>query len=168
MNEPTFTSIYERYAPDVLRFATYLTGSADLASDITAETFLRAWTSWDRIRAITTRSYLLTTAKNLIVDRYRRSKPEVGLPFDLAQPRQTPESRRYLDQTLAAIQTLPEEYRTPLVMYAVSELTYEEIAVAMELPVATVKVRIHRARLRLNEILEARKEPEHERENEPA
>ena len=41
----TFHEIYQRYADEVLRFAHYLTGSADLAADITAETFVRAWAS---------------------------------------------------------------------------------------------------------------------------
>lgn len=45
MNAPDFGAIYERYAPDVLRFATFLTGSLTEAEDITSETFVRAWTS---------------------------------------------------------------------------------------------------------------------------
>lgn len=45
METTTFQSIYETYAGDVYRFARYLTASDDAAADITAETFLRAWTA---------------------------------------------------------------------------------------------------------------------------
>lgn len=149
-----FILVYNRHAPDVGRFVRYLTGNPDLADELTAETFLRAWTSLGTIQVTTAKSYLIAIARNLVVDHYRR-KPAAALDFDLAAPDEAPDSRRLLDQTMVAIQRLPEHYREPLVMHAISELPYEEIARSLNLPVTTVRMRIHRARLQLMEMLES-------------
>lgn len=153
MQSIDFTSIYEQFAPDVLRFVRYLTANADYAEDITAETFLRAWVGRGGIRATTAKSYLLTIAHNLVMDRQRRKRFWRPLDFDARGPHSRPESKRYLDQTMEAVQRLDEAYRVPLVMHAVGELSYDEIAHALQVPVTTVKIRIHRARLQLAERL---------------
>ena len=57
-----------------------------------------------------------------------------------------------LDKVLRALQEFPEVDRAALLMRADEGLPYEEIAVALGLPVATVKVKVHRARLRLAKI----------------
>ncbi len=67
----TFHSLYEAHAQDVYRFARFLTGSDDAAADVTSETFLRAWTGRDAIRAETAKAYLLAIARNLARDRAR-------------------------------------------------------------------------------------------------
>lgn len=57
-----------------------------------------------------------------------------------------------LDRVLRALQEFPEVDRAALLMRADEGLPYEEIAAALGLPVATVKVKVHRARLRLAQI----------------
>jgi RNA polymerase sigma-70 factor (ECF subfamily) len=59
------------------------------------------------------------------------------------------EAKDELARVLRALQELPEADRAALLMRADEGLTYEEIATALELPVATVKVKVHRARLKL-------------------
>jgi DNA-directed RNA polymerase specialized sigma24 family protein len=59
-----------------------------------------------------------------------------------------------VNRVLQEIRRLPESYGLPLLLYAAGGLTYHEIAAQFSLPVATVKVRIHRARLMLAEALE--------------
>ncbi len=151
--EIDFTSVHLQYAPDVRRFVCYPMGSDDAAAEITSETFLPAWTTSGKIREESAKGYLLAIARNLVTDRQRRGWRAQPLALDVSAPAAQPEAKRYLDQTLAAIQQLPDKYWLPLVMHAVSELPYEEIARSLELPLATVKVPIHRARLLLNEIL---------------
>src|SRR6185436_11288822 len=72
MEPVEFGSLYERYAPDVLRFALYLTGSRAEAEDIASETFVRAWMESDAIRVGTVKAYLFMIARNLHVDWRRR------------------------------------------------------------------------------------------------
>jgi len=68
-----FREIYERHYRDVYRFALFLSGHPSKADDLTAETFVRAWTARDRIRQPSVRSYLLTIARNLYLDHRRAS-----------------------------------------------------------------------------------------------
>jgi RNA polymerase sigma factor (sigma-70 family) len=74
-----FREIYERYYPDVYRFALFLTGDVARAEDLTADTFVRAWTARDRIRQETVRAYLLTITRNLFRDDLRAARPHVVL-----------------------------------------------------------------------------------------
>jgi DNA-directed RNA polymerase specialized sigma24 family protein len=60
-----FRELYERYYADVYRFALFLTGDVARAEDLTADTFVRAWTARERIRQNTVRAYLLTITRNL-------------------------------------------------------------------------------------------------------
>ncbi len=153
MEPSTFNELYELYAPDVFRFARYLTGREDWAEEILAETFFRAWTGRENLRVATAKAYLVAIARNLARDSQRRGQREAPLDFDARTPDAKPEVKRLLDQTMAAIQMLEERYRDPLVMHAIAELPYDEIARCLDLPLGTVKIRIHRARLQLNEIL---------------
>ena len=53
-----FAELYKKYAPDVYRFALYLSGEKSEAEDITSDTFVRAWTSSEAIRVATVKAYL--------------------------------------------------------------------------------------------------------------
>ena len=100
----TFHSLYEAHAQDVYRFARFLTGSDDAAADVTSETFLRAWTGRDAIRAETAKAYLLAIARNLARDRARAAQPDLrtrDVPRD-ARWRPTPKPRLELNRTLDA------------------------------------------------------------------
>ena len=74
-----FRDLYERYYRDVFRFALFLTGDVARAEDLTADTFVRAWTARDRIRQETVRAYLLTIARNLSRDSLRTTRLHVAL-----------------------------------------------------------------------------------------
>jgi RNA polymerase sigma-70 factor (ECF subfamily) len=149
--------LYSRYAADVRRFALYLTGDRALADDITSETFLRAWNSVGRIREATVKAYLSTIVRNLYLLEIRRSSRHVELPDTL--PSRVNEPERRLDQQAAvatvfrALRTLPEVDRAALLMRAQNDMPYEEIAQALQLSLSSVKVKIHRARLKLSELL---------------
>ena len=57
--------LYERYAKDVYRFALYLSGEPADAEDITADTFVRLWTTPGEVRSATVKAYLFTIARHL-------------------------------------------------------------------------------------------------------
>ena len=157
VDEPDFSAIYERHARDVYRFSLYLSGDFATAEELTAETFARAWIARERIRVGTVKAYLLSIARNLYRDATRR-RPNTSLPenFDLADIRPGPEAsaqaRDELQRVLSALAQIPEHEREVLLMATVEGLSHETIAVALDLSVAAVKVRVHRARVRLNAI----------------
>jgi len=148
----TFHELYSRYSGDVYRFAYWLSGSSAEAEDITAETFLRAFTAGD-VRAETVKAYLLTIARNLHLQRLRRERrwhEREEEPVDPAPgPGRAAEGREELDATLRELRRLPEETRTALLLHVEQGLSYPEISRALGVSVAALKVRVHRARLRL-------------------
>jgi RNA polymerase sigma-70 factor (ECF subfamily) len=149
----TFHEIYERYSKDVYRYAFWLSGSAEDADDITSETFARVWVGRKEIRTETAKAYLFAIARNLYLKGLRHTKRQVNLTPHQADPKPAPEqqveSRLELTRAMLAIQSLPEVDRAAFLMRVQHGLPYDEIARILKLPLATVKVKIYRARLKL-------------------
>ncbi|MDQ6707591.1 MAG: RNA polymerase sigma factor [Acidobacteriota bacterium] len=87
-----FSALYEKYAPDVFRFAMYLSGNRGEAEDITSETFVRAWTSPEPIAMATVKGYLLTIARNLFLQEVRKRSRAVPLHESIRDPNPGPEA----------------------------------------------------------------------------
>lgn len=157
VDEPDFSAFYKRHARDVYRFSLYLSGNFALAEDLTAETFARAWVARERIRVGTVKAYLLMIARNLYRDVTRR-RAESPLPddFEVADqapgPEATSQARDELQHVLWALRRIPEHEREVLLLAALEGLSHQAIAVALNLSVDAVKVRVHRARARLNAV----------------
>ncbi len=154
-----FSQLYERYAPDVHRFALYLSGNWALADDLAAEAFVRALVGGDSLRVETLKAYLLAIVRNLYRDVCRREGRLVSLEQTPVQggtqtcPEAGVDGRLRLDRVLAAMQLLPQGEREALVLAADGDLPYAEIAAILDCSVSAVKVRVHRARARLKAIL---------------
>ena len=148
-----FHDIYRRYAPDVNRFAYWLCGNADEAKDLTAETFIRLWTAKGDLRMETVKAYLFTITRNIFLQRRRDRAMVVALDESLIDPAPLPdarlENRSQLQILWAGLQSLPEIDRTALILKVYEDLPYAEIARLLGLTVAAVKVKIHRARIKL-------------------
>jgi RNA polymerase sigma-70 factor (ECF subfamily) len=154
-----FDALYKKYAPDVYHFALYLSGERGEAEDITSETFVRVWASSEPIRVATVKGYLFTIARNLFLQGLRKKSRQVALDDDLRDPQASPytqaEQKAELCAVLAELQKLPEIDRAALLMRAFNEMPYEEIARALGISLAAVKVKIHRARLAIADIRNA-------------
>jgi RNA polymerase sigma-70 factor, ECF subfamily len=147
---PVFHELYERYFPDVFRFALFLTGDRSRAEDLAAETFVRAWIARDRIELVTVRAYLLTITKNLYRDALRRERPTVNLPTDVVDPRQALDVQVQhtltLDRIRARLRRVARGDRQALLMFIARGMSHQEIARALGVSVGAVKSRIFRAR----------------------
>ena len=152
-------SLYKRYAPDVRRFALFLSGDPVMADEITSDTFVSAWLARERIRQPTVKSYLFAIARNLYRDMQRREARHTELDGQMTDKRIS--AQTHMEQTaevravLAALQQLPEMDRTSLLMRALDEMPYEEIAETLAIPVVTAKAKVYRARLRLMQTRQA-------------
>ena len=146
-------SLYQRYASDVRRFALFLSGDPVMADEITSDTFVAAWLARERIRQPTVKSYLFAIARNLYRDTQRRHERHTELDEQMTDDRinaQTHmEQNAEVGAVLAALRQLPELDRTALLMRALDEMPYEEIAETLGIPVASAKVKVYRARLKL-------------------
>ena len=153
-----FSALYTKYAPDVFRFAMYLTGNRAEAEDITSETFVRAWAAPEPIAMVTVKGYLLTIARNLFLQELRKKSRAAPLDENLRDPHPGPEAAtekkaEYL-AVMAGLQRLPELDRAALLMSALEGLPYGEIAQALGISLPAVKMKIHRSRLALSRLEE--------------
>jgi RNA polymerase sigma-70 factor, ECF subfamily len=148
-----FSALYRKYAPDVFRFALYLSANRSQAEDITSETFVRAWTSPETIELATVKGYLFTIARNLFLHGLREKSRHTVLDQELPDPQASPyaqaEQKEEFRAMLAGLQELPEIDRAALLMRALDGLPYEEIARALKISLSSAKVKVHRARLAL-------------------
>jgi RNA polymerase sigma-70 factor (ECF subfamily) len=148
-----FSTLYKKYAPDVFRFALYLSGDRSQAEDLTSETFVRAWTSPEAIEAATVKAYLFTITRNLFLHGLRRKSRHIQLEEELRDPQASPyvqaEQKEEFRALLAGLQELPEIDRAALLMRALDGMAYEEISRSLGISLASAKVKIHRARLAL-------------------
>src|ERR1051326_2172873 len=148
-----FEAIYAKYGRDIYRFAFYLCGNAAEADDIASETFARAWNAGSEIPAPTAKQYLFTIVRNCYLEGLRREVRTGPLDDTIrdrtAGPYTAVEGRMELDRVLAELQQMPEIDRTALLLHVQEGLSYQEIAAAVGLSLPAVKVKIHRARLKL-------------------
>ena len=153
-----FGDLYRHHAQDVFRFTLYLSGNHAEAEDLTAETFVRAWTGPEPIRMATVKGYLFTIARNLFLQSLRRRSRQVALPDTLPDPRESPHAHAEwsseLRSVVAALQELPEIDRAALLMRANDEMPYDEIARALGISIGAARVKVHRARLKLASVRE--------------
>lgn len=151
--EATFSALYEKYAPQVFRFAMHLCGNRAEAEDIASETFVRLWTRTEALEMETVKGYLLTIARNLFLQRLRKRQANAQLDDNVSSSNADPErelhGRTELRGVMAALQRLPEPDRAALAMRAFHDLPYEEIARVLGIGVGAAKVKVHRARLTL-------------------
>lgn len=154
----------------VFTYARYLLGNAEDAEDVTQEVLVRLW---DRGRDLAPEglpAWLTRVTRNACLDllRQRRHRPLPGIDPEAVERLEDPapgpgerteamELRRHLQ---AGLQRLPEVQRSIVVLREVEGLAYEEIARALELPLNTVKVYLHRGRAHLRRELERMREDE--------
>ena len=166
-----FDEIVRRYGSKMINLAYQITGDRDLAEDIGQETFFRAYRSAPRYREISKFStWLYTIAINLcrnelrkrkfrifslegMAEREEDEKTRIDVVDDGLKPDAELERKELGRMIREAIASLPEKFRTPLVLRDIQGLAYDEIGRILNLPEGTVKSRINRARLRVKDIL---------------
>lgn len=132
------------------------------AEDIVAETFCRAAMNMNALKATDRPDlYLLTIARNLCRDHFRRQRPIAVAGDQLAQrPGQHPEPERHSMTAerraalQAAVAKLPESLREVVVLRMSTDLKFEEIAALLHVPLGTALSRMHSAMKRLRKHLE--------------
>ena len=149
----TFQELYDTYAADVYRFALWLAGDTFRAEDITADTFVRAWTSSSPIRTETLKAYLFTIARNLHLEQHRKTRRQAALdenhPDSHSRPDQVVEAQLELEHVRKILLTLPEIDRTAFILRVQHDLPYAEIARILGLTLSATKVKVHRVRRKL-------------------
>jgi len=167
-----FNALVLHYQDSVFNTALRILGDEDLASDATQEAFLSAFRSITSFRGGSFKAWLMRTVTNACYDELRRQKRRPSVPLEpesedgeeidsprwLADPNMSPEQKAEADDIEHAIQhclnNLPVEFKTVVVMADIQGMDYSEVAIAVRVPLGTIKSRLARARLRLRECLQ--------------
>jgi len=147
----------------VYNFALRMTGDEDDADDLVQETYLKAFRFFDKFENGTNcKAWLFRILKNSFINDYRKTTKEPNkVDYDDIQnfyeniKADEVETQHYeedafsnlLDDEISkAISELPEDFRTVVILSDIEGFTYEEIADFVDIPVGTVRSRLHRAR----------------------
>ncbi len=158
-----FEHLVERHRGIVFRVATRIVGPDD-AEDVSQDAFLRAFHRLGQYRgAATFRTWLLQITQNTALNTLTRARrrptemvdesPEAADRDPVRQPVTELERREREHRLELKLRTLRPEYRSLLVLRDLEGLSYNEISEVLEMPLGSVKGRLHRARDELIELL---------------
>lgn len=167
-----FNTLVLHFQDVVFNTALRILGDEDQAADAAQEAFISAFKAIQSFRGGSFKAWLLRTVTNACYDELRRKKRRPTTPLEpetddgeemdsprwLADPNMTPDQAAEADELEHAIQhclnNLPLEFKTVVVMADIEGLDYTEVAHTVRVPLGTVKSRLARARLRLQECLQ--------------
>ncbi|MFZ5517860.1 MAG: RNA polymerase sigma factor [Candidatus Zhuqueibacterota bacterium] len=169
MKKNLFNKNVAQYKDLIFSQAYYFTGNTDDAADVTQDVLLKLWNYQERIEPNAVKSWLLKVTRNLCIDLSRRrnelpasrlgaNADEQESLLDQAPDETNPEQiaiqMDLKDKLFQAIQTLPPKIKDAIIMREIHDQKYEDIAAAMDIPVNSVKVYLHRGRKMLFKYLQ--------------
>ncbi|WP_053364811.1 RNA polymerase sigma factor SigW [Bacillus sp. FJAT-27245] len=162
-DQDAFAEIVELYKDKLYQLGYRMLGNSHEAEEIAQEAFIRAFVninSYNQEYKFSTWLYRIAT--NLCIDRIRKKKPDFYLdaemagtegltlysriPSDSPLPDKEVEMMELQEAIQGEIIKLPEKYRSVIVLKYIEELSLNEISEILDLPLGTVKTRIHRGR----------------------
>jgi RNA polymerase sigma-70 factor (ECF subfamily) len=157
--------IISLYGRRIYNLALHFCHDRMLAEDLTQDVFLRLHRALDRYRGDTPlAAWTLRLSRNLCIDHYRRTRRERQATFfstaylDLlssdSDPRGDLRQRELRERIGVALRAMSEDLATAVFLRDLQELSYDEIAALLDLPLGTVKSRINRGRIELRRRLE--------------
>jgi len=161
-----FRELAEAYRDRIYSYALYSLRRPEDAEDVTQEVLIKLWQNTERIDTERAGAWVMRVTRNAVIDVTRRRKSRASViaedvDVDIAanyagaesDAEERVESREFRESLEAALADLSDPYRSILVMREVQEMSYSEIVDAMEMPLNTVKVYLHRGRKMLREAL---------------
>ncbi|ATP42162.1 RNA polymerase sigma factor SigW [Solibacillus sp. R5-41] len=162
-DQNAYADIVNLYQHKLYQVCYRMLGNKQEAEDIAQEAFIRAYInlhSYDQNRKFSTWLYRIAT--NLCIDRIRKKKPDYYLDAEVAGteglnmysqiavdeqlPEEAVEQMELQDRIQYEISRLPDKYRSVIVLKYIEELSLLEISEILDMPLGTVKTRIHRGR----------------------
>ena len=169
-----FTSDAMQYAPQLFSTALRMTRNRSDAEDLVQETYIKGWRSFHTFQEGTNlRAWLFRIMTNTYINKYNAKKrkgievelddvEELFLYKRLGSIDQSQLSSSAEDQMLElftddevknALESLPEDFRIPVLLSDVDGFAYKEIAEMLEIPIGTVMSRLHRGRKAMQKML---------------
>ena len=156
--EYKFKSHYEEWAQPLFRFIYFKSKDQQLSQDIVQDTFVKFWDKFETISPGKEKSYLFTTAKNLllntiehkkVVQKHRDAKLERNSPSTPHYDLEVSEFRRRLEKAIAE---LPDKQREVFLLHRIDGYKYKEISELLDLSQKAVEKRMSQALKELRKI----------------
>jgi RNA polymerase sigma-70 factor (ECF subfamily) len=172
-DERAYIELVKRYKDRLLNFVFRYLNSYEQSEDVVQDTLMKLYTSAHMYKEIAKFStWIFTIAANLAKSELRRLKrrrvisihsmgfddSEYEIPSEEFDPEKETTSNYGEKQIQEAIDTLPDQFKTVIILREVQQLSYEEISQILGISIGTVKSRINRGRLRLQKLLRELKE----------
>ncbi|ANC75491.1 RNA polymerase sigma factor SigW [Fictibacillus nanhaiensis] len=170
-DQEAFEGIVDLFKDKIYRHCFRMVGNGHEAEDLAQETFLRAYRNIGKYNSeYKFSTWIFRIATNLCIDRLRKKKPDYYLDAEVPGtdgatmysqlsseeplPEEVVTENEEWNELQAEIMKLPEKYRTAILLKYVEDLSLEEISKIMDIPVPTVKTRIHRGREALKKVFQ--------------
>lgn len=165
METADYEAVVREHKDRVFSYAIWMLREREDSRDVTQEALIRLWKHRDRVVPEAARSWLLTTTHRLCLDRLRHRKrwrettleaPGAEQPTAEAGPERQAAAFEAVGEVGRALGELGPQDRAVVVLREIEGLGYREIAESLDIPLGTLKARLHRARLRLrNQLMSA-------------
>ncbi len=159
-----FETIYIKYSDKIYRYLYFSTKDTHLSEDITSEVFLRIWKAWKRIKPDYLQALLYKTAKNILIDYYRKRGNEKKVSLEETVEKGIEPSydedlieRIHKDNNLKRIsnslELLPENLREVIILRFIDDLSSKEAAEILNTTEVNIRVLQYRGLKKLKEVL---------------
>lgn len=163
-----FENIYIRYSDKIYRYVYLNTRDPYLAEDITSEAFLRIWKNWKKIKPDFIQALLYKTAKNILIDYFRKHKNNKKISLEETVEKGIEpsydedfigkiQSDDDINKINEALKFLPDNLREVVILRFVNDLSGKEAAEVLKTTEVNIRVLQYRALKKLKEILKDEK-----------
>ncbi|WP_425271778.1 RNA polymerase sigma factor SigW [Paenibacillus protaetiae] len=170
-DQRAFAELVDLYQDKLFHMAYRMLNNRQEAEDVVQDTFLRVYKNLDKYdEGLKFSTWIYRIATNLCIDRLRKRKPSYSLDAESSEhegldgysmipsDNRTPESEVLLTETQKivhqAIESLPPKYKTIMMLRYIQDMSLQEIGEVLDMPVTTIKTRVHRGREFLRKKLE--------------
>jgi RNA polymerase sigma factor (sigma-70 family) len=148
-------SLLEPQIPSLRRYAWALLRDDEAADDLVQDTLERAISRWHQRRSDgNVRAWLFTIQRNLFLNGLRQRRQR-GVQVGVETLDEFPAAEGAADGSAGLRDALPEEQRSVLLLVGVEDLSYEQAAQVLDVPIGTVMSRLSRAREKMRQFMES-------------
>ena len=150
-DESIFSRIYQKWGKALFNFSRYKTQDSDKANDLVQEAFIALWDHCKDVSPEKAKSYLYTVANRKFLNEVahlkvvQKHQSETLAGVSQEDPEFLMEHQEFETKLKKAIEALPEGQKTAFLMNRIDQMTYSEIASALDISVKAVEKRMHLA-----------------------
>ena len=158
-----FGRLYDYYLPAIYRFILLKVSQREEAEDLTHQVFLQAWQNISdfSVKGLPFSSWLYRIARNLVIDRYRKTKPIISIDEEFVSEKlifrpslSEIDDKQDIARIMSALKKLRDIERDVVIMRFVEDLSTKEISITIKKSEGAIKLIQHRALKKIKTILE--------------